>query len=164
MFSTTALLTTGIIVALLGGSLPDGVWTHHSEKPSPAERASATADDTTTPDVLPGVDLVTEEVEPGVVRVISDGHRAVSPTGIESRVIARDDGRVWVVLNRGFYELGREAMVEFPGIDFMLADDQVTVGPDGSFYKRGLAGRAGAHRGQEHGAERRARPRAAGCV
>ena len=33
----------------------------------------AAAEDTTTPDLLPGVDLVTEEVEPGVYRVLGEG-------------------------------------------------------------------------------------------
>ena len=33
------------------------------------------AEEATTPDLLPGVDLVTEEVEPGVYRVLSDGVR-----------------------------------------------------------------------------------------
>ena len=34
------------------------------------------------PDLLPGVDLVTEEVEPGVYRVVDDGLRDLSGIGL----------------------------------------------------------------------------------
>jgi len=133
MFSATKFLIAGAIVALIGGYLLTGPLTQQpSDVPS---AAGATGSPGPATELPPGVDLVTEEIEPGVVRVISDGHRAISPTGIDSRVVVRADGRVWIVLSEGFYELGREAMVEFPGQDFMLADDQVAVGPDGSFYK-----------------------------
>ena len=42
----------------------------------PVEKAEPTGA-SATPDLLPGVDLVTEEIEPGVYQVVSDG--AVGP-------------------------------------------------------------------------------------
>ena len=133
MFSATKFLIAGAIVALIGGYLLTGPLTQQpSDVPS---AAGATGSPGPATELPPGVDLVTEEIEPGVVRVISDGHRAISPTGIDSRVIVRNDGRVWIVVSQGFYELGRGPIVEFPGQDFMTSDDQVTVGPDGDFYK-----------------------------
>ena len=54
------------------------------------------------PDLLPGVDLVTEEVEPGVYRVLSDGTgndlaiHATVHDGDLAQVVAGQDGSVWV--------------------------------------------------------------------
>ena len=92
MFSATKFVVAGAIVALFGGFLLSGVLTQPSDEQLPAVGASASAQaepsgaataepeskpDTTTAtsDLLPGVDLVTEEVEPGVYRVLSDGVR-----------------------------------------------------------------------------------------
>ena len=95
MFSATKFVVAGAIVALFGGFLLSGVLTQQpSDDRLPAVGASASATaqaeatdaatsepeptteavaDSTTPDLLPGVDLVTEEVEPGVYRVLGDG-------------------------------------------------------------------------------------------
>jgi hypothetical protein len=99
MFGATKFVVAGATVALFGGLLLAGVLTTQpSEEQMPAVGASASAEATptdataepqptlepdrtetpatTTPsDILPGVDLVTEEVEPGVYRVVNDGVR-----------------------------------------------------------------------------------------
>ena len=121
MFSATKFVVAGAIVALFGGFLLSGVLTQQpSDDRLPAVGASASAttqaeptdattsepeptteaeaDDTITPDLLPGVDLVTEEVEPGVYRVASDGVRDLSE-GVQD-VTVTPGGEVWVELGR----------------------------------------------------------------
>ena len=119
MFSATKFVVAVAIVALFGGFLLSGVLTQPpSDEPLPVgASASATAqaeptdaattepeptsqveaDDTTTPpDLPPGVDLVTEEVEPGVYRVLSDGVRDLSKRVRD--VTVTPEGDVWVEL------------------------------------------------------------------
>jgi hypothetical protein len=96
LFSLTKSVAAGAIVALFGGFLLAGVLTTQpSDEQTPAVGASASGSSTpeatasveaspnndqvdreaTTvrSDLVPGVDLVTEEVEQGVLRIISDG-------------------------------------------------------------------------------------------
>ena len=114
MFNATKFVAAGAIVALLGGFLLTGVLTQQSEEPLPAVGASASAEPsdaataspdasveadtdetaTTTPDLLPGVDLVTEEVEPGVYRVLGDGLRELSERVQD--VTVTPEGAVWI--------------------------------------------------------------------
>jgi len=125
MFSATKFVVAGAIVALFGGFLLSGVLTQQpSDEPLPpaAESALATTEaepsdaatsgpeptteeqaaDTTSPDLLPGVDLVTEEVEPGVYRVVSDGVRELEwPATQDTSLIAGLDGSVLVAENPG---------------------------------------------------------------
>ena len=67
---------------------------------------------TATPDLLPGVDLVTEEVEPGVYRVLSDGVRDLSSEKLcvgdafRSDISVAPDGSVWVFGPDGSYRIG----------------------------------------------------------
>jgi len=121
MFSATKFVVAGVIVALFGGFLLAGVLTQQpSDDRLPAVGASASAttqaeptdtataepeptaeaeaDDTsTTPDLLPGVGLVTEEVEPGVYRVLSDGagHDLVAEPPAD--VTVAPDGSIWLL-------------------------------------------------------------------
>jgi len=118
MFSATKFVVAGVIVALFGGFLLSGVPTQPNDERLPAVGASASttaqpgptdavptspersaeteADDTITSDLLPGVDLLTEEVEPGVYRVLSDGHRDLSKQVYD--VTVTPGGDVWVEL------------------------------------------------------------------
>ena len=66
---------------------------------------------TTTSDVLPGVTLTVEEVEPGVFRVVSDGVRDLEQVNM---TVVGDDGSVWMDSARGIFELGRAG--EHPGL------------------------------------------------
>jgi len=112
MFSATKFVVAGVIVALFGGFLLSGVLTQPSEEQLPAVGASASAEaepseaattesesspDDTTTDLLPGVDLVTEEVEEGVYRVLSDGagHDLVAEP--PALVTVAPDGSIWLV-------------------------------------------------------------------
>jgi hypothetical protein len=67
------------------------------------------------PDLLPGVDLVTEEVEPGVLRIVSDGHRDITRPVVgehhhaslyRSNLAAGLDDSVWIFGPDSFFRLG----------------------------------------------------------
>ena len=94
--------------------------------------STATAADTTTPDLLPGVDLVTEEVEPGSVSSTADLLPELESTEVSPGLhrIDRDgerkprfvadvdvtsDGLVWVLGDGFLYALGDEALPNPPG-------------------------------------------------
>ena len=132
MFSATKFVVAGVIVALFGGFLLTGLLTQPRDEQPPVVGASASAsaqagptadataaveaspvaseqaDRTTRSDIVPGVDLVTEEVEPGVLRVVSDGVRELSAPANrdEGKVVVAPDGNVWVFGTDGFYRLG----------------------------------------------------------
>jgi hypothetical protein len=113
MFSATKFAVAGAIVALFGGFLLAGVLTQPSDEVVPAAVSpSATAPtDAATPeptiaaettardDLLPSVDLDTEEVQPGVYKIIGDG------AGHDLRrnvwgVEAAEDGKVFIEKHR----------------------------------------------------------------
>ena len=154
MFSTTRFLVAGAVVALFGGFLLAGVQTTQpSDEQTPAVGASASTSfapeatasvdaspvsdhvdrevTTVRSDLLPGVDLVTEEVEPGVSRVVSDGVRDLDwVTGDVyggGDVLAGPDGTVWSFRDTTFFRVADEATfakaadMDWDDID---ADDQ----------------------------------------
>jgi hypothetical protein len=100
--------------------------------------------------VLPGVALVTEEVEPGVFLVASDGIRDLSrPTdrsdlyldGIFSgSIVAGDDGSVWLFWPDSFFRLGDpethawKLPKERSSRPSGLVNDYLQVGPDGKAW------------------------------
>ena len=172
MFSATKFVVAGAIVALFGGFLLSGVLTQQSsdeQLPAVGASASATAqaepteattseseptaeaeaDDTTaTPDLLPGVDLVTEEIEPGVYRVLSDGVREISVLpadearylgGImDTNIAAGPDGSVWLFGLDRFFRLGAEVAHEWDEEPWKkrphLGSADIEVGPDGRLW------------------------------
>ena len=81
MFGATKFVVAGAIVALFGGFLLSGVLTQQGDESLPAVGATASASRAADPtskgtaapealvsdDLLPGVALVTREVEPGVL-------------------------------------------------------------------------------------------------
>jgi hypothetical protein len=95
--------------------------------PTEADRAEIRAlrnqiallQDTTTPELLPGLDLVTEQIEPGAYRVLSDGVRELSGLPADERrymggvldtnIAAGLDGSIWLFGLDGFYRLGADA-------------------------------------------------------
>ncbi len=105
-------------------------------------------------DLLPGVDLVTEEVEPGVFRVVSDGMRELSrpvelgnfsgwgPPGELYRrnasegndIVANQDG-VWLRRPEDIIRLGENEPVWAP--DDGDTTPAFTVAPDGTLYQPG---------------------------
>jgi hypothetical protein len=91
------------------------------------------AEEDTTPDLLPGVDLVTEEVEPGVYRVLSDGVRdltrqvqdvAVTPTG--DVWVEQGTSRDWDIIRLGEPDVSRTLGREKPW-DLFTLDGTPTV-------------------------------------
>jgi hypothetical protein len=160
MFSATKFVVVGVIVALFAGFLLGGVLTQQpSEETVPAVGASASAsarpdptveatdeavpttDPTSEPeppaDLLPGVDLVTEEVQPGVYRVLSDGIRdltnvvaAGGPDLVDvlvpgARAASDERSAFWDFLLSPDIAAGRASVWWFgPGGFFRLGDDQ----------------------------------------
>ncbi len=179
MFSATKLVAAGAIVALFGGFLLSGVLTQPSEDRPPVVGASASAttqaepteattsepeptqeveaeDSTTTPDLLPGVDLVTEEVEPGIYRVLSDGidndldFETVEQNG--AAVIAGTDGSIWVKDGSILSRLGSEGHIltsELSGWP------DISVTPDGTVWAISSLGRVWSSDGDEWTEHRR---------
>ena len=101
MFSAAKFVVAGSIVALFGGFLLAGLLTQPSEPLPPAASSASASPEAvpsvgpTTNDLLPGVDLVTEEVEPGVFRVLRDSVRdlaGVRPKGMS----VGQDRSVWL--------------------------------------------------------------------
>jgi hypothetical protein len=75
-FNHAATLLQDSRVLLVGGSGASGVLASAEVwEPGEGQPEADDAATTTTPDLLPGADLATEEVEPGVYRVLSDGLR-----------------------------------------------------------------------------------------
>jgi hypothetical protein len=87
---SATLLPDGRVLVTGGGANAE-VW-----EPTATDSPDADTTASTTPDLLPGVDLITEEVEPGVYRVVSDGIRDLS--GRVRDVAVSADGEVWVEL------------------------------------------------------------------
>ena len=144
-FSAAKFVVAGVIVALFGGFLLTGVLTQQGVEPMPAVGASASAstrpDTTAEPtaatesmrpitrtDILPGVSLLTQELEPGVLRILGDdvghdltqGHPdgvpylldiAISPDGtpwIADWDPVGDGARVWALGQRGTYDIASQ--------------------------------------------------------
>ena len=155
MFNATKFVVAGAIVALFGGFLLAGVLTQPSDKSLPAAASPTT---TATPDLLPGVDLITEEVEPGVYRVTGDGtandlaiHATVNGD-VPVQVVAGQDGSLWVRDQPASHFLGGEVPAEQDGDDRLLrlgtpgivdasgVNDfrpDISVAPDGTLWALG---------------------------
>jgi hypothetical protein len=116
----------------------------------PADEAD---DTTTTADLLPGMDLVTEEVEPGVYRVVNDGVRDLVRLAdrkkdflrgiLDGNVVAGLDGSVWWFDRDGFFRLGQDAGHRWPkGLseNFRPGTGDIEVGPDGTLWLTGTFG------------------------
>ena len=165
MFSATKFVVSGVIVALFGGFLLTGVLTQQGQESLPAVGASATGDlivepttettteahltdeATTTTDLLPGVDLVTDEVEPGVFQVVSDGFRELSRSAdhedlpreglLTGNIAAGFDGSVWWFGPDGFFRLGDQATHTWSEQDGVGISDDFHVAPDGTLWRSG---------------------------
>jgi hypothetical protein len=168
MFSATKHLVAGAALALVSGLLLTGVLTQqpsHDRLPAVGPSASATAqaqpsdvaigepttaadsDRVTTPDFLPGVDLVTEEVEPSVYRVLSDGVRDLdrladlkeypSRSILDGNVVVGLDDSVWWFDRDGFFRLGDVTVHRWPeGLSdyFRPGRADIEVGADGTIW------------------------------
>jgi len=156
MFSAVKFVAAAVIVALFGGFLLAGVLTTPqpdevapaavTESPTPGAVASGSPEPAatsvsseapTTPvvrsDILPGVALTVEEVEPGVYRVISDGVRDLASQTVRVRV--GKDGSVWSLIVQppvdGFFRLGDEQTHAWPVDSYWPTFE---VAPDGMVW------------------------------
>ena len=159
MFSATRFVVVGAIVALFGGFLLMSIQTQRpSDDSNPAALATATASPDASPsatpsmapttdpdtvvrsDLLPGVDLVTEEVRPGVFRVLGDGIRDVE-AGSGVRGVAVDkDGGVWVL--RGDTGDWNVEQLGEPGVSFHRSGKRVSLSDFGGIPLITVGGRS----------------------
>jgi len=136
MFSATKFVVAGVIVALFGGFLLTGVLT--TQQGDEMVPAAVTASPET--DLLPGVDLVTEAVEPGVERIVSDGIRDLSGVGPgrERGPLPPDglavgpDGAVWLDTGSTLVKLGDPDSFPLPSMSW----PDLKVSPDGTLWAR----------------------------
>jgi hypothetical protein len=127
MFSALKFVAAGVIVALFGGFLLAGVLTTQqdgevlpaavTESPRPEVTAAPTeptepSDSSVRSDILPGVTLTVEEVEPGVFRVINDGVRDMNKT--YGSVNVGYDGSIWLFGQSGLLRLGSHETHAWP--------------------------------------------------
>ena len=106
MFSAAKLIAAAAVVALFGGLLLSGVFTAPDGSPAPAS---------TTDDLLAG--MVTEEVEPGVLRIHNDGYRDLHHGGrswsIDGGIVVAEAGTPWLYDGMGrFSRIGDPAVYE----------------------------------------------------
>jgi hypothetical protein len=131
-FIATRFVVAGAIVALFGGFLLSGVLTQQlSEERVPAAVTGSPVP-TTTPDLLPGVGLITEEVEPGVYRVLSDGVREFghSTRSRNMSLTFRADGSLWTASLGLLSRLGSDETVRAPAPG-AFGRGELVAGPDG---------------------------------
>jgi len=144
MFSATKYIVAGVIVALFGGFLLSGVLTSPSEESAPAAASASPATPSLAPTstVDPLAQALTEEVEPGVLRVVNDGTRDLSrmPQGLRTRqdntldsaIAAGPDGSIWMSMPEGSFRVGEAATSDGDAAAFQTI---VKVGPDGRVWK-----------------------------
>ncbi len=132
MFSALKFVAASVIVALFGGFLIAGILTTPADDRTAPAAVTASPSPMTTDELLAG--MVTEEVEPGVLRVINDGVRDLSSRDIGFRsqwVDITPDGDVWLSSQLSMYRLGDETTIPVPD-DFGWP--YLDVGPDGSLW------------------------------
>jgi len=112
MFTALRFIAASVVVALFGGFLLVGSYTtRQGDELAPA--AEATGESTGTPatsvrtDILPGVALTVEEVEPGAFRIADDGVRDLASTN-DNDIVAGHDGGLWLVRLNRFFRLGSD--------------------------------------------------------
>ena len=86
-----------------------------TESPSPEATSEPTEATTTSvrTDILAGVALTVEEVEPGVFHVVNDGVRDPSSTDNVGIAVGHD-GAVWLLRQPEFLRLGADAATAWP--------------------------------------------------
>ena len=143
MFSALKFMTAGVIVALFGGYLLAGVLTTQqgdealpaavtgSAAPEATGEATGSPDPSISTDILPGVTLSIEEVEPGVYRVVNDGVRDLAKAN-DFDIVAGHDGGIWLLRPKWFFRLGTQGAHDWPTKTPKHAEFEVT--PDGTVW------------------------------
>ncbi len=108
-FFALKFAAAGVIVALFGGFLLAGILTTQPDGEALPAAVAESPSPTTTEGLLSG--MVTEEVEPGVYRVLNDGVRDLTQTNDVAlgAVVAGPDGSVWLGSTGRWLRLGDEA-------------------------------------------------------
>ena len=134
MFNATKFVVAGAIVALFGGFLLAGVLTQpRGDELAPAA-ATGSPSQITTEELLSG--MVTEEVEPGVLRV---GDDAIRYPGVRGLAVS-PQGRVWLFRGGDMFELGRaDSEVPSRAIEPGFWSDMAFT-PDGILWAKQDAG------------------------
>ena len=138
------------VVALIGlGTGAVYLAAGQGPSPSPIPASSATASPTAAPSTKPLTGLlarlVTEDVEPGVLRVVSDGYRNLAPDVVldaqlprpgfrQSNVVAGSDGSVWLFGAEEWYRVGEAATYPVTDETPNLPSRRVQVAPDGILW------------------------------
>ena len=139
MFGALKFVAAVAIVTLFGGFLLGSVLTtRQSDEVAPAA-VTASPSPKTTDELLSG--MVSEEVEPGVFRIVNDGYRDLWHRVIGSRgwppdaVIVGDTGQVWrTTPDHRFFRLGEEAMWPFDPDVMDMSPFHTDAGPDGRLW------------------------------
>ena len=127
MSSALKFMVASVIVALFGGFLLMGILTTPDDDQMAPAAVTASPSPMTTQELLGG--MVTEEVEPGVVRVLNDGVRELAPAATWGVVVGQD-GSVWLESTGQWLQLGevgpRTALGHVAG--------ESGIAPDGSLW------------------------------
>jgi len=142
MFSAVKFIAAAAIVALFGGFLLAGILTTEQGDEMAPAAVTESPSPVTTEELLSG--MVTEEVEPGVFRVVNDGVRDLTyPLGgwgySGFMVDVTPDGSVWMSVDEGdhdLFRLGEEPVFEDPWTHLRSRE----VAPDGSLWAIGIGG------------------------
>ncbi|MEA2025278.1 MAG: hypothetical protein U9O18_01170 [Chloroflexota bacterium] len=103
MFSALKFVAAAVIVALFGGFLLAGILATPQDGEVFPAAVTESPSPMTTGELLSG--MVTEEVEPGVYRVIDDGVRDLSSADYWG-VVAGEDGSIWLGGSGDLFRLG----------------------------------------------------------
>jgi len=129
VFSALRFVAAGVIIGLFGGFLLAGVLTA-----PPVDRAPAAA--TESPSPLTTEELLstaaTDEVEPGVLRVIDDGIRDLAAADTIS-LVGGWDGGVWLLSEDHFVRVGADGRYEWPA-GLTEPAGEFEVAPDGTVW------------------------------
>lgn len=142
MLSASKVAVAGTIGALFGGFLLAGMLTQPSEEWAPGSATDSPAP-LTTDELLSG--WVTEEVEPGVFRVVNDGFRDLAPVADEApyrRLTIGTDGSIWTwnELDGELHRLGDPISYPLAGLPRDGGIGDLRIDPDGVLWAGGLHG------------------------
>ncbi len=119
MFSALKFVAAAVIVALFGGFLLAGVLTTAqgdetvpaavtaSPEPETTRQPTESSSPSVRTDILPGVELTVELVEPGVYQVVDDGVRDLASKN-DTDIVAGEDGGIWLLRHQRFFRLGSD--------------------------------------------------------
>jgi hypothetical protein len=144
MFSALKFIAAGVIVALFGGFLLAGILTTQqgddvvpgavTQSPGPEVTSVPTEapEPSVRTDILPGVTLTVEVVEPGVFRVIDDDVRDLAKAN-NLDIVAGHDGGIWLLRPQRFLRLGADEWLAWATEKPEYVSD-FEVAPDGTVW------------------------------